>query len=186
MFDSSNIANMIISYGDIYLLCIFFWTFLEGETIIILSGVAAKNGMILLEHIIFTAWSGAFLGDQLYFYIGRRWGGKILIKFERLRPSITKAIGFLENHSIIFIFTYRFIYAVRNVSPFAIGMSSISWRRFAILNFCAAGIWAIAFAGGGYLVGAAMEGVFGEIGMVLSGVMLVIIIFVAHRHYRQR
>ncbi|MEI8394431.1 MAG: DedA family protein [Rhodospirillaceae bacterium] len=182
MVNTDNATEIIQSYGNMYYIGIFLWTFLEGETIVLLSGVAAKHGVVDIYRLIVTAWTGAFLGDQLYFYIGRRWGEKLLNKFERFKPSISRAIKLLERFSTIFILTFRFLYAVRNVSPFAIGMSTITWLRFAVINFIAAGIWAIAFAGGGYLAGAALEGVFGTIGLVLSGLLLATGLFMLHRH----
>ena len=49
------------------------------------------------------------------------------------------------------------MYGVRNISSLAIGMSSVCWRRFAVLNVLSAGIWAAAFTIGGYLAGEVLQ-----------------------------
>ena len=78
----------------------------------------------------------------------------------------------LEKYSTAFILSFRFVYGIRNFSSFAMGMSSLSWRRFAVLNFIAAGIWAVCFAGAGYLAGMALQHVVGEAAGTLSLVLL--------------
>jgi membrane protein DedA with SNARE-associated domain len=52
------------------------------------------------------------------------------------------------------------------------GMSTLSWRRFAVLNFVAAGIWAVCFAGAGYIAGMALQQVVGDMAGTLSLALL--------------
>ncbi|CAK0742967.1 membrane-associated protein [Azospirillaceae bacterium] len=183
--DVDTILNTIKEYGNLYYGVVFAWTFLEGETFVIFSGVAARQGIIDIWVLTSVAWLGGFCGDQIYFFIGRTWGAKLLVKFPKFKPGIQKALSILEKHSVKFILTFRFAYGIRNVSPFAIGMSSISWRRFAILNFIAAGIWAAAFAGGGYLAGVAFQSALGEalqdIGLLLLAVALCLVLWLYTR-----
>ena len=51
-----------------------------------------------------------------------------------------------KQHQNLLILGFRFLYGLRSVTPFVIGMSGISWLRFALLNVIGAGIWASAFA----------------------------------------
>lgn len=57
------------------------------------------------------------------------------------------------------------------MTPFAIGMSEISYLRFAILNMIGAGIWAISIAFAGYYFGQAVETVLGDIKHYEVGIM---------------
>ncbi len=140
----------------------FLWTFLEGETFVLFAGLAARQGALRLDLLIACAWLGSFMGDQMYFALGRRYGQRLLERFPRLRPGVQQALGWLEGSSTLFILTYRFIYGVRNFSSVALGMSSLPWPRFLFLNFFAAGIWACSFAGTGYLFGEALGAVLAE------------------------
>ncbi len=42
-----------------------------------------------------------------------------------------------------FILAFRFIYGMRTVSPVIIGLSSVSARRFVVLNAVAAIVWGV-------------------------------------------
>ena len=53
-------------------------TFLEGETLMILAGVAAHLGYLSLDWVIVCGFCGTFFGDQLYFFLGRRHGKSML------------------------------------------------------------------------------------------------------------
>lgn len=169
--------QLIADYGDLYYAVVFFWTFLEGETFVIFSGVAARQGILDLNTLIACAWLGSFLGDQCYFFIGRKYGARLLQRFPRWKYGVDKALSLLARYNTGFILTFRFIYGVRNVSSFAMGMSPIAWSRFALLNFIAAGLWAISFAGAGYLAGKALEHMLGDIatgfGLFMLGAFLV-------------
>jgi membrane protein DedA with SNARE-associated domain len=46
---------------------IFIGTFAEGETILILGGIAAKLGYLALPWVILAAFVGGLCGDQLFF-----------------------------------------------------------------------------------------------------------------------
>jgi membrane protein DedA with SNARE-associated domain len=78
------------------------------------------------------------------------------------------------------------------VSSFALGISGIDWRRFLVLNFTAAGLWAIAFIGAGYLFGQASEAMLGDLAekfrLVALGVFVAVVATgaVAMLWYRRR
>ncbi len=172
------LVEWIKEYGEFYYVIVFVWTFLEGETFVIFSAVAAREGLLDIYLLIACAWTGSFMGDQLYFFIGRRYGARILKRFPKWKPGVDKALSLLARYSTGFILSFRFIYGVRNVSSFSIGMSELSWPRFAALNFVAAGLWAVSFAGGGYLAGAALQHLLGPlatgVGLGLLATLIVV------------
>lgn len=183
-----DVNQLIADYGAWFYPITFVLTFLEGETFVIFAGAAAHQGLLNLYCLIAVAWAGSFAGDQFYFFIGRRWGQKLLDRFPRYRPAVDLALGFLRKYNTWFILTFRFIYGIRNVSSFAMGMSGLAWGRFLVLNFIAAGVWAVAFAGSGYLLGKAFEAILGDLaekfGLIMLGIFLAIITGVAIMHSR--
>ena len=61
-----SLEQLIESYGYIVLVI---GTFLEGETILVLGGIAAKLGYLQLYGVVLAAFIGSLAGDQLYFFL---------------------------------------------------------------------------------------------------------------------
>jgi membrane protein DedA with SNARE-associated domain len=148
-----QIIELTSEYGLYIYALMFLWAFFEGETFVIFSGVAASLGYLDLWAIFFAAWFGSFAGDQLYFWIGRKWGVQLLHKMPRWRMGVDMALDWLRRYNTWFILSFRFIYGVRNFASFAMGLSQLSPVRFAALNFIAASVWAMIFASVGFGVG---------------------------------
>lgn len=183
-----DINHIIAEYGAWFYPLTFAWTFLEGETFVVFAGAAAQQELLNFQLLVLAAWAGSFTGDQLYFLIGRNWGQKLLNRFPRYRPPVDIALGFLRKYNVWFILSFRFIYGIRNVSSFAMGMSGLSWTRFLVLNFIAAGVWALTFAGAGFLLGAAFSAILGKLAegfaLIMLAIFLVVISGVVMMHKR--
>ena len=170
------IQTVLSDYGYLLYLVILAWTFLEGETVVIVTGAIASSGEypINVELMAMAAFAGSFMGDQIYFYIGRRYGTPLLARWPGLKGKISWAFRLVRTHQTLFILSFRFIYGVRNVSPFVIGMSGVARLKYLALNFIAAMAWAHIFAWGGYMLGAALEEFMGRSKWwVLGGFVLV-------------
>lgn len=150
-------AYLAHHYGALFYLITFCWTAVEGESFVIVAGLLAQKGYLNIGALFVAAWLGSFFGDQVVFILGRRYGLRILHHFPKLEPGVKRAIRWLERYAIIFILSYRFVYGVRNVSGVAVGLSHLSWKKFALWNGIAAFIWALAFSGFGYLFGDVLE-----------------------------
>ncbi|MDA8232139.1 MAG: DedA family protein [Magnetospirillum sp.] len=151
------VLNIVATYHYLTYPVILAATFIEGETIVILCGAAARDLAINVELLALFAFAGSFLGDQLYYYIGRKYGSPLLIRWPTLGRKIDWAFRLVKDHPTLFILSFRFIYGIRNIAPFVIGISEVPRLRYFILNFIAAQIWAHSFAWGGYLLGRALE-----------------------------
>lgn len=138
-------------------------TFLEGETILILGGLAAHGGYLKLEWVIMSAFIGTLCGDQLYYYLGRIKGQDLLDRKPVWKMKSKRVFTLLDRHQVLFILGFRFIYGLRTVTPFAIGISGISPSRYLVLNVIGGLIWASAIGTAGYLFGNAVELVLGDI-----------------------
>ncbi len=132
-------------------------TFLEGETTVLAAGYLASLDYLSLPWVAVCAFLGTWIGDSTYFFIGRRWGAALLEKRPAWRPAAERALRLLHRYHAIFILSFRFVYGIRTVSPFAIGMSGVSPARFILLNMVASAIWAVLFSSIGHLVGSALS-----------------------------
>ncbi|MBN2160474.1 MAG: DedA family protein [Spirochaetes bacterium] len=138
-------------------------TFFEGEIILILAGFTAHRGYLNLPLVMIAAYVGTLLGDQLYFYIGRRRGSAFLEKHANWKDRVTRFRTLMDRHDTLVLILFRFLYGLRTVAPFAIGLSGISTRKFVIFNCLSAAIWTVLIGALGYLFGHAMELVIDEI-----------------------
>lgn len=165
-------------------------TFFEGETAILLAGVWAALGLVDPFALIAVAWLGSFSGDQCWFWLGRQFGLRLLDRFPHWRHRVDTALAWLERYDAGFILSFRFVYGVRNISSFALGLSAVRWQRFLWLNFVAAGLWAASFVGVGYFLGHALDALLGEYALsfrlVMLGVFIVVIAAIVLLHRRQR
>jgi membrane protein DedA with SNARE-associated domain len=156
----SWIESFLETYGT---LAIVLGTFFEGETILVLAGLAAHRGYLSLPAVVGAGFVGTFIGDQLYFHLGRRRGEAFLAKRPAWGARVSRAKRFLEGHHVAFILGFRFFYGLRTVSPFAIGMSDVGLRRYLLLNTLGGLIWSVAVALLGYSVGEGAEALLGRV-----------------------
>jgi membrane protein DedA with SNARE-associated domain len=152
--------NLIDSYGYVAVLT---GTVLEGETILLLGGLAARLGYLEFPWVIVCAFIGALTGDQLFFLLGRYHGPKILGKFPAWSRQADKAGRLLERQRVPIVLGFRFIYGIRSVTPFVIGMSRIPYLEFVVLNVIGAALWAIVIGTLGYVFGHGLELILGDI-----------------------
>jgi membrane protein DedA with SNARE-associated domain len=171
---------------------VFMWTFLEGETIVLLSGFAAAQGLVDPLLLTLAAGLGSFAGDQCYFWLGRQFGLRLIDRYPRWRQGVDTALSWLERYDAGFILAFRFIYGVRNISSFALGLSPVRANRFLWLNFVAAGLWAASFVAFGYFLGHELRWMLADVARSIKLVMLGVFVAIAggmgllHRLHRRR
>jgi membrane protein DedA with SNARE-associated domain len=128
---------------------------LEGETILLLAGFAAQQGVLELPLVLLLGIIGAFAGDQFWFHVARRQGGRWLAHRPHLLARAAGALAALERHATLFILSFRFILGMRNLGAMVVGISRVPTLRFAVLNFIAATVWAVCVVLAGFYFGEA-------------------------------
>ena len=149
-----SVQELISSYGYF---AIAIGTFFEGETVLVLGGLAAHQGYLELPYVFVYAFLGSLSGDQLYFYIGRIKGKKILEKHSSLKKRSEKVFLLLEKHRTWFILSFRFLYGLRSIAPLLIGLGRVSPGYFLLLNALGALMWTLVIGTLGYLFGQIFE-----------------------------
>jgi membrane protein DedA with SNARE-associated domain len=148
-----HLADLIAEHGDWIYAIAFTWAFFEGETFVLFGGLAAAQGALDPIILFLAVTIGSFCGDQCWFQLGRQFGPRLLRRFSRWRSRVVAPLAWLERYDAWFILTFRFIYGIRNISSFAIGLSAVKWRRFTVLNLMGSALWAASFVAGGYFFG---------------------------------
>ena len=126
-------------YGYIVL---FGWSILEGEMGLVMAGIMAHTGDMNIVIAIIVGALGGFVGDQIYFYIGRYNKKYIHDKLRSQRRKFAIAHLLLKKYGWPLIFVQRYMYGMRTVIPLAIGITKYSARDFAIINLISAFFWA--------------------------------------------
>ncbi len=121
---------------------LFTWSILEGEMGLIMGGLLCHTGDMWLPFAIFVAGLGGFVGDQIYFYIGRYNKSYVHKNFKGQRRKFALAHLLLKRYGWPIIFIQRYMYGMRTVIPISIGLTRYSAKMFAFINILSAWVWA--------------------------------------------
>ncbi|TQR57316.1 DedA family protein [Campylobacter troglodytis] len=136
------LKGILYDYQHLAYLIIFLWCILEGELALLLGGIFAHEGHVNLGLIIFVAGLGGFVGDQIYFYIGRYNKKYIQKKLKKQRRKFAVAHLLLQKFGWPIIFVQRYMYGFRTVIPMSIGITRYDVKKFAFINLLSAWVWA--------------------------------------------
>jgi membrane protein DedA with SNARE-associated domain len=126
-------------YGYIVL---FGWSILEGELGLVMAGIMSHTHDMILPIALLVGAFGGFVGDQIYFYIGRYNKNYIYAKLHSQRRKFAIAHLLLKKYGWPIIFVQRYMYGMRTAIPMAIGLTKYSAKHFAFVNFISALFWA--------------------------------------------
>jgi membrane protein DedA with SNARE-associated domain len=153
--EGSRVVHLSSEWGIVAYAGAAGWAFFEGETFVVLTAAAARVTCLVNPWLLIGAvWLGSYSGDQLFFILGRRWGVKAIRRIRGAEKHLALARRFIDRYGDLFVLAFRFVYGIRNVASAACGIAGMNHLRFAILNFIAAGIWAISFVTAGWYLGA--------------------------------
>lgn len=162
----------------------------EGETLLLLAGFAASRGAMDILAVIAIAATAGFIGDQIFFWIGRRHGAAVLARFPSIEKQAGRVFRLIERYQAWVIVGVRFAYGLRVAGPIIIGTSRISAAKFAVFNAIGAIIWAIVVAGVGYLFGEAASAILGELHnlevWLFLGLLAAALLFMLFQRLRSR
>lgn len=182
-----DMASLIQTYGYPV---VFVGTFLEGETVLFAAAFAAHRGYLHPAAVVAIATCASFLGDQTFFWIGRRTGPALLSRLPALAPRVRRVDRILQRYQIPLVLSVRFLYGLRIAGPIAIGMSSIGSMKFFLLNLVGAIAWSVVIVGVGYAFGQGLEYLSGDIrryeGWILLGILMTGFVWWGWRNWWER
>ena len=174
MISTETIEYLIRTYGY---WALFVGTFIEGETILMLGGLAAQMGYLDLSLVMVVSFFGSFAGDQCYFHLGRVRGRELLAKHPKWQARAEKIHRYLERYHNLIMIGFRFIYGIRILTPIVLAMNPrIKTGRFFIFNGIGALIWTIVVAGCGYLFGHALELIVKQVQHYQLAILIVLVL----------
>ena len=142
-------------------------TILEGDVVAFLGGVLAHRGLFAFEAAALAGALGAFLVDNLFFWIGRHMIGRHMGQrgfVRRLldRPGVERWHGVLRRHPVLAVLGFRYVYGMKSAGAVLIGTTGLTWFRFAVLDALAVVLWCNALMALGYGAGRTIEAALGR------------------------
>jgi membrane protein DedA with SNARE-associated domain len=151
-----------------------------GETIAFGAGFAAAHETLSLAGVIAAVAGGAVVGDNIGYFLGRRFGRGWLERHGRwvlLSPArLARMDAFFARFGPAAVTIARFVVAVRVVAAFAAGTSRMPWRTFVTYNVVGAVLWATTVCTVAYAIGRGytrLPSRLGHVGLVVALTLLV-------------
>ena len=151
------ILEFVAAYGPLVYGLLFLYTFVKSGALPLFAGYAAHAGALDLGIVAAATFLGGYLGDELRFRVARRYGAAWLSRRPRLRPLVDRATQLLQRYGRAYVFAYRYPKGLRTVGAFPVGLTTIAWRDFTLLNAASAATWTLVMVGLGYWFGPYIE-----------------------------
>jgi len=126
--------------------------FLPGSSILLFMGALAAKGYFDLGDLIWFAIAGAVIGDNINYFLGKRYGSKIFANgFWVIKPAhFEKGKDFFKRHGPKSVFIGRFIPSVKEVIPLIAGTFGMKRLPFVVWNVLGAIGWSLVWILPGY------------------------------------
>jgi membrane protein DedA with SNARE-associated domain len=180
-FNASGLTHLLATYG--------YWAVLlfvaiestgipfPGETMLLVAAIAGgTTHQLSIAFVIMAAASGAILGDNLGFWVGREGGYRLLrryghyVRLEERRLKLGQYLFLKHGGKVVFFGC--FVAVLRAWAAFLAGTNRMRWPRFVLFNALGGIIWATLYGLGGYLLGDNVHRLAGPVGIVAAFVIV--------------
>lgn len=157
--------------------------FVPGESLVLVGGFLAFQGVFDLDALIVTISLAAITGDTIGYelgrHLGRRWLERHVRRFGIREKEFAKIDRFFARHGGKAVLFSHFMHLLRALMPFMAGASRMPYRRFVFGNALGCILWAGLFAWVGFFVGESwklFEKWTGRAGAVIGGLLVLIVV----------
>lgn len=129
-----------------------------GETTLITASViAGTTHKLSIYLVLLAAILGAIIGDNIGYWIGRKLGDNLVVRYGKKVGLTEKKIRVGQylfiKHGGKIVFFGRFFALLRILAAFLAGINKMSWKRFLFFNAAGAVIWASLYSAAAYNLG---------------------------------
>jgi membrane protein DedA with SNARE-associated domain len=169
--------DLFLRFG---LVAIYIGAAIEGDMILVLSGVIAHLGYISLPRAMGIGAAGCLTGDVVWYVAGRIQSESIKSTriYRAVGPAVERAAKRVGPWHIA---ASRFLYGTRIATMVFWGIRRLSFPRFVLIDFVSCAVWAVLLGTLGYAASSGAMLVLGEIKRVelwlLGAVVACLIVF---------
>ena len=153
--DNSALAGPVlglITFGESMVLI---GAFFPATALMLIAGGLAAEGSVSIVEVLLWCVAGAFLGDAVSYWLGRRlgpaaWRSRLLRNQRRLAA---RSRLFFRRWGVLSIYLCRFMGPVRAFVPLIAGITGMPHMKFQLANFGSAAVWVPIMLAPGYLGG---------------------------------
>lgn len=153
-----------------------------GETALIAAGVLAGRGKLPIEGVIAVAAAAAITGDNIGFFIGRKYGRTLLLRpgpaLKHRMRVIEVGEPFFDRHGPKAVFLGRWVAGLRITGAWMAGINRMRWPVFTFFNALGGIGWSLTVGLAAYYAGDKADGIVKDVGYggllvaVLAGLAL--------------
>ena len=163
---------------------------LPGETTLITAAILAGSTHELdIRGVIAAAAAGAIAGDNVGFWLGRRFGHRLLIRYGPTvgigAPRIKLGQYLFARYGGAVVFFGRFVAILRALAAVLAGANCMPWGRFLLFNAAGGVVWAGLFGMAAYSLGREFERLHGRMAvatLAAAAIAFVFFLWVMRRH----
>jgi len=187
------VTHLIATYGYLAIGCIIALESmglpLPGESALVAAALYASRHDQSIAGVVAAAATGAIVGDNVGYWIGREFGYRLLLRYGAaigLSESKIKLGQYLFlRHGGKVVFFGRFVAVLRVLAAVLAGVNRMDWRRFLLANAAGAILWACVVGFAAYAFGRAILDVTRPIGIgliALSVALIIAVVWVVRSH----
>lgn len=128
-----------------------------GQTLIIAAALLASEGRLNIVFVVIAAWIAGTLGGCIGYWIGRRGGHALILRFGKFlhigEPRLQRLEARFARYGFWFVLVARFLEVLRQLQGIIAGTVEMPFRRFFAANLLGALLWAAAWGLGAWKLG---------------------------------
>jgi membrane protein DedA with SNARE-associated domain len=159
------IANFVLAtigflgYGGVFVMMVLESMVFPApsELIMPFAGYIASQGTFNLILVIVVSTLGSIVGSLLSYYIGKRWGTKLVIRYGKYilvsEEELHRTEDWFDRHGEITVFVFRLVPVIRHLISLVAGLAEMDVKKFALYTIAGAAIWNSIMAYLGFYLG---------------------------------
>lgn len=146
---------LVILFAIIFIESGLLFPFLPGDSLLFAAGTLHLVIGVPIPVLVGVAFAAAFLGDQVGYWLGNRFGRQFFSPDARILKTkyLEQAEAFFDKYGGRAIVLARFVPVVRTYVPLVAGMARHSYRHFVGWNILGGALWVGILVTAGVLLG---------------------------------
>jgi membrane protein DedA with SNARE-associated domain len=165
---------------------------LPGEAVLIFASILAERHEMSFPALLFFAWIGGVVGDNIGYLIGRRLGRRLVLQYGRMiglnDDRLARVEAVFARYGPITVAFARFFNVLRQLNGIVAGTLRMDWWKFLLCNALGCALWVLTWGLGGFYLAehvSAIKTVTDVLGLVAAALIAIGLITLLVRHARR-